>query len=95
MSTDCPWDVQVDLYFSREAIEAEQAAAAPGAREYEKRAEPVEPVGGADWAPEGRPSGLEAPWAERALPAGGKDEDWGGPAPSTEWAAAGTTTEWQ
>jgi len=91
---DQRWDVQVDLYFSRD-IEAEQAI--PGVREFEKRVEPVEAVGGADWAPDGgRPSGVEPPWVERsALPAGGKDEDWGGPAASTEWAAAGATTEWQ
>jgi len=91
---DQPWDVKVDLYFSRD-VEAEQqaAAASAGAREYEKRLETTE-AAPADWDANRAPAapGLEtAQWTERPA---GKDEDWGGAAATADWAAGGTATEW-
>jgi len=86
---DQKWDMQVDLFFGRDTETEQQQK-----ETFEKRAEPAEAAGGTDWESRGATGGLEPQsWTERTVPVG-KDEDWGGAAPSADWAAGGTAPEW-
>jgi len=91
---DQPWDTKVDLYFSRD-IEAEQQAAQGGDREAKPRAEAPEGgtgTGAADWDARG-PAAEPAQWADRPVPAAGKEEDWGGAA-TADWGAGTAAADW-
>jgi len=88
ISRQVPWEIMVDMFFYRDAEEAEKTeGAAEGAEAPIEVAAPVEGAGGAEWGAAAPEEGAEA-----AAPAGG---DWGAAAEGTsDWNAAPVTSGW-